>query len=184
MPNLGVHPVKETKAVTAAESTGFDPVRLIEHHQAGVWRYLRVLGCDPALADDLTQETFLHVMQRPFDDHSPAATAAYLRTTAHNLYMTVQRRAGRVVAMEHVEALDRSWMNWAGNDNGDAALDALRDCLQQLTERARLALEMRFRDNRPREEIGAALNITEHGAKNLMQRAKQQLRSCIEGKLG
>ena len=89
-----------------------------------------------------------------------------------------------MVAMEHVEALDRSWMNWAGNDNGDAALDALRDCLQQLTERARLALEMRFRDNRPREEIGAALNITEHGAKNLMQRAKQQLRSCIEGKLG
>ena len=96
--------MKETKAVTAAESTGFDPVRLIEHHQAGVWRYLRVLGCDPALADDLTQETFLHVMQRSFDDHSPAATAAYLRTTAHNLYMTVQRRAGRVVAMEHVEA--------------------------------------------------------------------------------
>jgi DNA-directed RNA polymerase specialized sigma24 family protein len=27
------------------------------------------------------------------------------------------------------------------------------------------------------------LEITEHGAKNLMQRAKQKLRTCIESKL-
>jgi len=28
------------------------------------------------------------------------------------------------------------------------------------------------------------LKITEHGAKNLMQRAKKQLRGCIERKMG
>jgi len=27
---------------------------IIETHQAGVWRYLRFLGCDEAQADDLT----------------------------------------------------------------------------------------------------------------------------------
>jgi cysteinyl-tRNA synthetase len=37
----------------APTPSGFDPVRLIETHQAGIWRYLRVLGCDAALADDL-----------------------------------------------------------------------------------------------------------------------------------
>jgi RNA polymerase sigma-70 factor (ECF subfamily) len=42
---------------------------------------------------------------------------------------------------------------------------------------------MRFRGESSREEIAAALEITEHGAKNLMQRAKQQLRECIENKL-
>ncbi|MDV7390211.1 sigma factor-like helix-turn-helix DNA-binding protein, partial [Arthrospira platensis SPKY1] len=64
-----------------------------------------------------------------------------------------------------------------------ARLDALRECLQQLTDRARMALDMRFRDRGSRSEIAAALGISEHGAKNLMQRAKQQLRTCIERKM-
>ena len=51
------------------------------------------------------------------------------------------------------------------------------------SERARWALEMRFRDKLPRLEIAGHLKITEHGAKNLMQRAKKQLRECIEGKI-
>jgi RNA polymerase sigma-70 factor (ECF subfamily) len=164
-------------------TTGFDPAALIRQHQAGVWRYLRMLGCDPAEADDLTQETFLSVLERPFDDYNPAATSAYLRKVALNLLISVRRRAGRVVAVENVESLEATWQSWAGSDNGEAALAALRDCLAQLTERARWALEMRFRDKLPRVEIAAALEITEHGAKNLMQRAKQQLRRCVETKL-
>ena len=169
--------------VSRPTTTGFDPAVLIREHQTGVWRYLRMLGCAAAEADDLTQETFLSILQRPFDDYSPAATSAYLRKVAYNLFISTRRRAGRVTTVENVESLEVTWRAWAGNDNGEAALAALRDCLTQLTERARWALEMRFRDRLPRVEIAAALEITEHGAKNLMQRAKQQLRRCVEGKL-
>ena len=59
-----------------ATSAPFDLAGMIRQHQAGVWRYLRVLGCDSAGADDLTQETFLAVLQKPFQDYNPAATAA------------------------------------------------------------------------------------------------------------
>ncbi|HCK71704.1 MAG TPA: sigma-70 family RNA polymerase sigma factor, partial [Planctomycetaceae bacterium] len=31
---------------------------MITQHQSGVWRYLRVIGCEATLADDITQETF------------------------------------------------------------------------------------------------------------------------------
>ncbi|HEX7449919.1 MAG TPA: sigma factor, partial [Pirellulales bacterium] len=61
---------------------GFDAARLIEEHQAGVWRYLRVLGCNAAEAEDLTQDTFLAVLEKPFHDYQRAATAAYLRQVA------------------------------------------------------------------------------------------------------
>ncbi len=74
-----------------SSSTGFDPERIIRDHQSGVWRYLRSLGCDLPLAEDLTQETFLAVLQKPFDDYHPAATAAYLRRVARNLLMTYRR---------------------------------------------------------------------------------------------
>jgi len=171
------------KPAAMPETTGFDPVDLIERYQTGIWRYLRALGCDPAQADDLTQETFLIVLERPFQDCGPAAAAVYLRRVAHNLFVSAQRRAGKMVAVEDIEQFDKSWEKWAGADDGEALLEALRECLDGLTDRARMALEMRFRDRGSRAEIAAALGITEHGAKNLMQRAKQQLRKCIEGKI-
>lgn len=171
------------KKAPAPESVGFDPRTLVETHQAGVWRYLRALGCNPAQADDITQDTFVAVFQKPFDDYNRAATAAYLRRAAYNLFITARRREGRVRTVEDVEVFEKSWVQWVGNDNGETALEALRDCLDKLTDRARWALEMRFREALPRSEIASKLEITEHGAKNLMQRAKQQLRACIEGKL-
>ena len=167
------------------ESTGltFDPAELIETHQAGVWRYLRSLGCERELANDITQETFLAVLEKPFDDYDPRATASYLRTVARNLFISAMRKAGRMVVVEDVDAVDVTWNRWMGKDNGDELLDQLRVCLSQLTERARWALQMRFRDRLPRLEIAENLGITEHGAKNLMQRAKKQLRACIETKI-
>jgi RNA polymerase sigma-70 factor (ECF subfamily) len=171
------------KQAQAPDATGFDPVRLINQYQAGIWRYLRAIGCGPSQADDLTQETFLSVLQRPFQDINPAATAGYLRRVALNAFISQQRRSGKVTAVENIEELDRTWAAWAGNDNGEASLDALKECMQLLGERARLALEMRFRDQSSRTEIAQALEISEHGAKNLMQRAKQQLRTCIETKI-
>ncbi len=160
-----------------------DPARLVREHQAGIWRYLRVLGCSAEEAADLTQETFLNVLQRPFVEHNIVATAAYLRKVAHNLWVSLRRRSGRVEAVADVEALDTQWSRWVGADNGDSAIDALRECLKRLSERARLALELRFRDRESRARIAARLQLSEHGAKNLLQRAKQQLRECIEGKL-
>lgn len=157
--------------------------RLIEEFQSGVWRYLRALGCDAALAEDLTQETFIAVMQRPFADHGRVATGAYLRRVAHNLYVTFRRRHGRVVTTGEVEEISQAWERWAGQDQGEELVELLNDCLSRLTDRARRALEMRFRGEHTRNEIAEFLAITEHGAKNLMQRAKHQLRECIEQKL-
>jgi RNA polymerase sigma-70 factor (ECF subfamily) len=174
------------RTASKPDCTGFDPARLIETHQAGVWRYLRAMGCAPDQAEDLTQETFLKVLQNPFDDYDRRATAAYLRKVAYHLLVSAKRRGGRVITVEDMEAfeqLDARWSNWAGDDDGAALLDALKQCLQGLTDRARRALELRFAHRETRARIAASLEITEHGAKNLMQRAKKQLRSCIEGKM-
>ena len=161
---------------------GFDPALLIAAYQAGVWRYLRALGCDRDLAEDITQDTFLAVLQKPFDDYDPKATRAYLRTVARNLFISAMRRSGKTVAVENIEQLDVFWGRWVGEDNGEELLAKLKNCLQHLTNRARWALEMRFNQRLPRTKIADQLGITEHGAKNLMQRAKKQLRECIDQK--
>jgi RNA polymerase sigma-70 factor (ECF subfamily) len=160
-----------------------DVARLVQTYQAGVWRYLRALGCESSLADDLTQETFLTVLEKPFTDFNPAATAAYLRTVARNLFISAARRANRVVSVGDLDELDLDWSRWAGDDAGQHLLSTLQDCLQALGEKARQAVELRYRQETSRAGIAASLGMSEDGAKNLLQRAKQQLRECIERKL-
>ena len=156
---------------------------LIQTYQAGIWRYLRSLGCEASEADDLTQDTFLAVLRKPFESYGAAATVAYLRKVAFNLFISARRKSGRVVLREEIEIIDKDWSQLASDDQGEAMLDALKMCVGGLSERARWALEMRFRDRLSREEIASALGITEHGAKNLMQRAKKQLKQCVEDKV-
>lgn len=162
--------------------TSFNPAQLINDHQVGIWRYLRALGCETSEADDLTQETFLTVLQRPFEQRSQPSTVVYLRRVAYHRFISARRKSDREVAIAEIEEIDRTWAKLVGEGQGEELLDALRACLSQLSERARSALEMRFREQFTRSAIAEALSISEHGAKNLMQRAKQQLRVCIEGK--
>jgi RNA polymerase sigma-70 factor (ECF subfamily) len=157
---------------------------LIAEHQAGIWRYLRSIGCDHALADDLTQETFVAVFRRPFTQVSPSATGCYLRRVAYHLLVSYRRKHRKVVCTNELEQLDAQWFRWAGADgDGSEILDALQECFGRLTKRAQLSLKLRFTDDATRESIAQELGITEHGAKNLMQRAKTQLKECVDGKL-
>ena len=165
---------------THISSVEVDPAQLIERHQLPLWRYLRALGCDASQADDFVQDTFLKILQKPFNYYDEAATAAYLRRIAHNLFISMQRRSGKVIAVENIQKFERVWCELVSDQSGEEYLDALRNCMGKLGDRSRWALEMRFKDKLSRTKIAANLEITENGAKNLMQRAKARLRDCIE----
>ncbi len=142
------------------------------------------MGCEQSLADDLTQETFIAVLRRPFMQISPSATGSYLRRVAYHLLVTYRRRNRRMVTTDAIDVLDEQWVRWAGEEGkGGEVFEALSECFSRLTDRAQLSLRMRFAEDASREKIAAKLGITEHGAKNLMQRAKTQLKECIDGKL-
>ncbi len=170
------------KDLPQSESQPACVAQLVATHQLSVWRYLRSLGCDSAEAEDLVQETFLKVLEKPFHEISEAATRAFLRTVARNLLIDRRRKEGRSAALLGVDNIDQFWAA-ADHRRPDELLELLGECLAGLTDRARLALTLRYRDHKSRLEIAAALEIGEHGAKNLLQRAKQQLRECIETKL-
>ena len=177
---------KDTRFNTEAKlSSEIDPAQLIADHQVGIWRYLRALGCESNEAEDLTQETFLAVLRKPFDYYGKAAAASYLRKVAYHRFISARRRISKELLTDEFEHIDENWSRWVEQQQNDGSqtVDFLKECLAQLTDRARWALEMRFRDKLSRVDIANNLEITEHGAKNLMQRAKQKLRDCIEGKM-
>ncbi|MGE0609162.1 MAG: RNA polymerase sigma factor [Pirellulales bacterium] len=164
-----------------------DLAELVKTHQAGVWRYLRFLGADEPLADDLTQEAFLAVHRKGFDERSTPETAAYLRTVARNLYLMDVRRTHRRTAAQavsdHPELVEEVWRRFARDDGGEEYLDALRQCVETLEGRAKQAIERFYHDDQSRAEVAAALEMTEEGVKSLLRRARELLRKCVEKRI-
>lgn len=156
---------------------------LVRLHQAGLWRYLRFLGCDRSQADDLVQEVFLAVWRKGFEDRGTAATSAYLRITARNLFVSSIRRAERDPVIDHAELADDVWVQFAAEDGGNAWLDALRDCVSPLEGRSRAVIDGHYRENRSRAELAEQLEMTEDGVKSLLRRTRDLLRKCVAGKL-
>jgi RNA polymerase sigma-70 factor, ECF subfamily len=157
---------------------------LVHAYQAGVWRYLRYLGCCPMEADDLTQETFLVVFRDGFEERSPGQTAAYLRTVARNRLLMLRRSQKKTPEVE-LEAADAVWAETVGDGDMNDYVVALEDCLETgVTPRVRRALDMLYRDRLSRNEMAEQLEMAVEGVKTLLRRARSALRECVERKVG
>ncbi|MCA8952441.1 MAG: sigma-70 family RNA polymerase sigma factor, partial [Planctomycetes bacterium] len=82
-------------AVAPRTPPAVDLEALVRRHQVALWRYLRALGCEAALADDLLQDTFLVAFRRLSDAGDDVAVAAFLRRTGRHLFLRRRRDAGR-----------------------------------------------------------------------------------------
>jgi RNA polymerase sigma-70 factor, ECF subfamily len=153
-------------------------IRLMNEHQADIWRFLRLLGCDAALADDLTQETFLYVYRNPINEISRDATAAYLRKAARNLLLNRRRKHRREHLLDF-EAAEAAWLALTPR-TGDERLESLQHCLEQLSERARSAIDLKYAQSRSEAEVAKAMATSMDAVKSLLKRARQQLRECVE----
>lgn len=158
-----------------------DPNResLVREHLTGVWRYLRFLGCNRSLADDLTQETFMVFLRKPFNFLGHEPTAEYLRGIARYIWLEALRQNARLPQTQ-IEAEDQAFTDYAGPSHGDAYLDALRECEETLAGKSREAVRLHYADKLTQEQIAERLDMKPNGVKTLLQRARQHLRSCVE----
>ena len=150
---------------------------IVGRYQRGVWRYLRVLGADADLADDLLQDTFVVALRRGLVDQGPAATFAFLRATARNLYCRSRRRRR---ALREVHEADRCWQVDCGSTDGDGWFAALHACREQLPERSRRLLDGAYGDDLGHKELAREHGLAIEGVKTALRRLRAALRECIE----
>jgi RNA polymerase sigma-70 factor (ECF subfamily) len=167
------------EALSMAEK--LDHETLVRRHHVGVWRYLRFLGCGRDQADDLTQETFLVFLRKPFDFHGHASTSAYLRKIARFIYLEARRQqAGNV---DNIEEAEQVFSDNAGDSDGDQYLEALGECVKTLAGKAGEAVKLQYAEQRTQQQIAELLGMKPNGVKTLLQRARAHLRECIERRL-
>ncbi|MCC6573759.1 MAG: RNA polymerase sigma factor [Planctomycetes bacterium] len=166
--------VMETMSLTREEAL----IELMRTHQRHIWRYLRALGCDDALADDLTQEVFIKVYDSAFEDVAFVSSAVYLRTAARHALFNLRKRQGREQPLG--DDYEAAWTTLTPGEDSDERLNLLLRCLDALPERGRKAVQMFYREQRDQATIAGAMGSSEEAVKALLKRTRQELRDCIE----
>ncbi len=145
--------------------------------------FLLGLTRDPHVADDILQETWLH-LERHFENGGRIDNlAAYCTTVAKHAVLRHWRRQGRERPFDEriVELL-------AGDFAEDPPawperLDALRRCLGQLSAAHRSLLEQRYVSGRTNQAIAEGLRLGLDALNMRLLRLRQVLRRCVDQRL-
>ena len=151
--------------------------RLYVQHAPAVRRFVRFLGADAVLAEDITAETFA----RAWAATSPirqATIRAYLFTIARNL----QRRAAKREPSHDGLSDDFADATITAEQSAEARSDLERvlRSMRLLDPDDRAALLMRAADQTPYDEIAQILGLTTANAKVRVHRARLKLAASIE----
>ena len=164
---------------------------IVDEHQSQVWWYLRLLGADRHVADDLTQETFLAVLRAaPTIRGGPGATLQYLRKAARGIYIRwCERDRRKPAVVEDLDLADDTWDRLHGDLPGDdeRMLAALRACVNELAERdgrGADAIRGHYDAGHTARELAEQLETDEGHVRVILHRARAILKTCLERKLG
>lgn len=150
--------------------------------------YLRAAGCDDTLLDDVWQETMIVAWRKldEFDRSKPFGP--WLRGIAARTLLAIRRSTSKVVLIDDLESLDYlnqrlERIKQLDGDTLDEKLDALRDCVSNLSITDRECIELRFREDLMPAAMSQRIGIALETVKKRLVRAKQQLHACLERKL-
>lgn len=146
---------------------------LYENHAADVHRFATWLCGDPALADDITSETFVLAWNASAPIRE-ATVRSYLFSIARNVYLQELRRTSRLVELP--EAVRLSSPGPEERVDQSRALRAVLRALQQLPEVDRAALLLRTQEGLPYDEIAGILKLSLSAVKVKVHRAPR----CLE----
>ena len=160
---------------------------LMKAHQMELYRYVQFLGADPAVAEDIVQETFVvaYYHKNLPDLENLSLRTSWLRSVARNTFYKYCRKEKRVFNMSDNQSLlvDQYWENVNENDGLFLRKEALDSCLEELPEKQSEALTMRYKQRLSREQMAEQMAMSENGIKSLLQRLRKALAKCIKLKL-
>jgi len=169
------------------ETVGNSPDRqafaaLFAHFAPRVKAYLRRMGADDALAEELAQDCLLTVWRRAhLFDRRQAGASTWIFTIARNKRIDALRRE----RWPEVEPDDPNALTDDG-ENADTVIDAaqregrLRDAVETLPPEQATLLRMAYFDEKSHSAIAAELELPLGTVKSRVRLALGRLKTCLE----
>jgi RNA polymerase sigma-70 factor (ECF subfamily) len=158
----------------------------LRRYKNPIYHFVFRLSRNAAEAEDLTQEVFLRLHQYR-DDYSPIAKfSTWLFTIAHNLCVSRLRKKKWLVSWPRFNDESEELMDFQSPDpsprdvvSNKEVCDILKECIQGLPFLQKEALILREYEKLDYEEIAKILNKPLSTIKNLIHRARMNLKDKL-----
>ncbi len=177
-----------------------NPESWVDHYGDFLYRFALSRIKDPAIAEDLVQETFLAALRARESFKGRSAGRTWLIAILKHKIIDYIRKKIREPSTDKIETLT-DMMDSDFNDQGEwqirpnkwainpgkiyeqkEFLDVLYRCLAELPERLAEAFVLREMDGLSTAEVCKVLDITATNSWVMLYRARMSLRHCLENK--
>jgi RNA polymerase sigma-70 factor (ECF subfamily) len=158
-------------------------MRLWSLAQPAVSAFITAVVRDFSERDDVLQDVAVAVLENfeSYDESRPFTPWAIgIARNQIGLYLRRKRRNRYTFDTDAIESLAAAFD--AISDDETHLMERLRVCVAQLGSRSRRLCELRYRDDLKPAAIATAVSMTANGVSKALQRVRQQLRTCIEGR--
>lgn len=156
--------------------------QLIDGHHAGVYGYLRRLGAEPALAEDLTQETYARAWSRIDTLRGAGSLRSWLLTIARNEFFQWVRAGRPEAAAIPFERLPERVDERPGAEEllaRDERDRAVHRALERLDPGLRETVALHYFQELSFREVGRVLGVPAGTVKSRLNRALGKLRALL-----
>jgi RNA polymerase sigma-70 factor (ECF subfamily) len=170
--------------VLAGETEAF--AEIVRRYQREIWRVAAAMLGDRLMTENLVQQTFVNAYERLEQYERGRGLEQWLKAIARNLVREELRRSSR--ERRRMDCY-RDYLLSLYDDQDEAERQqrryetALRSCRQDLADAAGRALQMRYEEALPIEAVASSLGRTLAATRQLLFRAREALRVCVEEKL-
>ena len=154
---------------------------VIEHH-VRVRSFVRSLGVDPDWVDDLAQEAFL-AAYRDWDSFDGTRDfGRWIRGIASNLVRNEIRKEARRRRILHTELTELLLGHppEPTERSEPLAVDAVRECLEELAPTSRQIVLGRYRDGESASRLADRLQTSSANVRQMLVRIRRQIKRCVE----
>jgi len=161
--------------------------RLIEQHQQRLYRYLLFLTGDPALAEDLFQETWIRVLERGHQYNAKSKFESWLLAIARHLVIDISRRK-KFSSLDELADPESGQPYEPSDHEATTALEllvtrenerAVQLSLMKIPAYYREVLLLRFHEELGLEEIAAVLASPLSTVKSRLYRGLEALKTAL-----
>ncbi len=152
---------------------------LVRRHQSQVRNFLRKLCRDPVLADDLSQDCFLHAWNKIHTYAGRGSFIGWLLKVAYTTFLQSKRKTNRydevLQAAGHAKDVGEERVTVDSDEIGD-----LDKFLAILTEEERAVMILSYACGLSHREIGDAAKLPIGTVKSIIFRGKEKIRDSFE----
>ncbi len=152
---------------------------LVQRYQSPVRNFMRKLTLDHCLADDLSQDCFLHVWEKLHTFSAQGAFIGWLMKVAFSTFLQSKRKSRRYTEVLHSFGEQRNVLEFQASSHSDEISD-LDKYLAVLTAQERVVMIFSYSYGLSHREISEAVGLPTGSVKSIIYRCKLKIRERFD----